>query len=92
MPHDWPFTDDSTPDDDLDDHDPAKVSGFAMSLLQNRDAHRAHDHRCDQDCGCVLICVDADHCRVKDPWTCPSCLDYIDEQQVIALAKKLGRD
>lgn len=54
--------------------------------------HRPHDHHCDQACGCVLTCQDADRCRVRGPWTCPSCADHIHELQITELATRLGKD
>ena len=51
-----------------------------------------HAHDCANGCGAALHCPDHDRCRVRGPWTCPSCEDYIEEQQAIALAKTLGKD
>jgi hypothetical protein len=73
--------DDDPPDDD-DDLPPART--FVLRLT--------HAHDCANGCGATLHCPDHDRCRVRGPWTCPSCEDYIEEQQAIALAKTLGKD
>ncbi|HUU95090.1 MAG TPA: hypothetical protein VM487_05070 [Phycisphaerae bacterium] len=86
MPRDDERPDDDDTDDDDTDYNSPVIVDRATS------AHRSHEHDCDQACGCVLTCQDADRCRVRGPWTCPSCSDHIHELQITELATRLGKD
>jgi hypothetical protein len=77
--------DDDKPDDpDDDDTTPTPATRPAPRWF--------HAHSCEQGCGTTLTCEDDDRCRVREPWTCPSCEDRIEELQLTELAKRLGKD
>lgn len=75
----------SNPDDDRPDADDDATGPDDQPAPRKRLARTIHVHDCANGCGAELHCRN-DDCTVQGAWTCPTCEDYIEQQQRAAWA------